>query len=55
MLGLCNFSEHAQQVSGNILNTIEHKPARDLLSDSKLTGHEQVISLRPYQLSWWLI
>ncbi|MEQ5809296.1 amylosucrase [Alteromonas sp. NFXS44] len=55
MLGLCNFSEHPQQVSGNILNTIEHKPARDLLSDSKLSGHEQAISLRPYQLSWWLI
>jgi len=52
LLVICNFSEHVQQVSGDILNTIERKRCSDLLTGSTIDGNEALITLRPFQQVW---
>ena len=54
LLGLCNFSEQQQNISGDILTTVQRRAIKDLLSDGQLTGNENTLTLEPYQLSWWI-
>lgn len=54
LLVICNFSEQHQVVDGLILQALNQKPARDLLSDGTLSGREQSLSVAPYQQCWWL-
>lgn len=53
LLVICNFTEQVQQVSGDLLNAISHHGAVDLLGSGSLSGNEPVVTLRPYQLTWW--
>ena len=55
MLVTANFSEHVQQIDGDILNAVGHQPSQDLLTGASLEGNEGIITLRPYQQAWWMI
>ncbi|WP_218353898.1 amylosucrase [Alteromonas lipotrueiana] len=52
---IANFSEQPQSVNGDILTVVQRAAARDLLSDSQLTGNETEINVDGYQLQWWLV
>ncbi|MEW9798559.1 amylosucrase [Alteromonas sp. CYL-A6] len=55
LLVICNFNDHVQQLQGEILNAIGHRPCRDLLNDAALSGNEAVLTLRPLQQLWLLV
>ncbi|WP_334065292.1 alpha-amylase family glycosyl hydrolase [Alteromonas genovensis] len=52
LLVISNFSEHVQQVDGEILRTLNGTSCKDLLSDSTFKGDETVVTLRPFQQLW---
>lgn len=52
LLVLSNFSEHTQQVNGEVLNAIAHMPCVDLITDTTYSGNEPLLTLRPYQQLW---
>ena len=54
LLVLCNFSEHPQQVSGQLLNVLEGRQAKDLLSESGIVNQTSPLTLNGYQQQWLL-
>lgn len=54
LLVVCNFSDHVQQLSGELLNVIGHRQACDLVSGNQIEGNEPMLTLRPHQQAWWL-
>ncbi len=52
LLVLCNFSEHVQQLNGEILKQIGDSPSKDLLSGDRYKGNEPIITLQPLQQIW---
>ena len=52
LLVLSNFSEHTQQINGEVLNAIAHMPSVDLTTDTTYSGNEPLLTMRPYQQLW---
>ncbi|TRY29877.1 alpha-amylase family protein [Aliiglaciecola sp. M165] len=52
LLALCNFSDHAQEADGKVLDHISHGACRDLISETRLTSSHNNIMLDPYQIMW---
>lgn len=52
LLVLSNFSEHTQQINGEVLNAITHMPSVDLITDTTYSGNEPLLTMPPYQQLW---
>ena len=54
LLVVCNFSEHPQQISGQLLQLLEGQNARDLITSHHLDSATAPLTLTGYQQQWWL-